>query len=483
MSRVDIVDQLYRKMYNTKTVEFDQIQAPAPLSYFFSPTDVGDLNYIASSNKLSARPDKKYKYIKEIMARRGFKKLASGTNRVVYKFMEDQRIVVKAALDSVGMSDSPNEFYNQYFLKPYCTKVFEVTPCGTLGLFERVHPISSKEEFLSVADDIYDIIINHLIGYYVLDDFGSNYYMNWAVRPGAHPVICDFPYMFQLDGAKINCNKADPFSPYGICGGEIDYDDAFNHLVCKKCGKQYLARDLQKSRDGIDNGILITDKEGDIKMKITVTRGKEEIQTIDTERSSGTYKRHQKRDPKTGKFIPKMTPYEYREAKRTPIFNVTTTPAKEEEKYEKDGTVVQLPKGTMNTVKKEEEKTPKMKPVVSAGKNISDFVEDSNKFNQKTSVSDQPTIEGLVPDNKQDTQVEEEIKEDIKEEEVDMSTRNAIDTIVNEALRKVSGEDEDYVAESSKVIRTLNDNCKETEQPQSETEQVEKSTDELIDEY
>lgn len=468
MSRVDIVDQLYRKMYNNKAVEFDQIQAPAPLAYFFTPTDIGDLHYIASSNKLAAKVDLKYKYIREIMTRRGFKKLASGTNRVVYKFMEDQRIVVKTALDSVGLTDNPSEFYNQHFLKPYCTKVFEVTPCGTVGLFERVHPISSKEEFLSVADDIYDIIINHLVGYYVLDDFGSKFYMNWAVRAGAHPVLCDFPYMFQLDGAKLNCNKADPFSQYGICGGEIDYDDGFNHLVCKKCGKHYLARDLKKVVDGLDNGILITDKKGDIRMKVTVIKGDTEIQTVDTEKSSSTYKRPQQRN-KRGQVVSTKTPYERRQEKRIPKFNVKTTTSKiieipDEEVVEAslemvEKPVVEVKMPTPDPVPVYESKQPPKinAHVNNAGKDIRDFVEDDSKFNQNTSVSDQPTVEGIISKDKL-TETEEVNNTEVEvNEDIDMRTEQIIGTVIENALRKVSGTEEGYVVESKQVVATLDE--------------------------
>lgn len=492
MSRVDIVDQLYRRMYNNKTVEFDQIQAPAPLAYFFTPTDIGDLHYIASSNKLAAKVDLKYKYIREIMTRRGFKKLASGTNRVVYKFMEDQRIVVKTAFDTVGLTDSPSEFYNQQFLKPYCTKVFEVTPCGTVGLFERVHPISSKEEFLSVADDIYDIIINHLIGYYVLDDIGTKSYMNWAVRAGAHPVLCDFPYMFQVDGAKLICNKADPFSQYGFCGGEIDYDDGFNHLVCKKCGKHYLARDLQKAADGLDNGILITDKKGDIRMKVTVVKGEKTIQTIDTEKSSSTYRRPAKSDKR--KNVPYKTPYERREEKRIPIFNVTSTTSGiiETPDIVEEKPVVEVKMNVTETKKTQESVQPKITPHVSTGKSIKDFVEDNSKYNQKTSISDQPIVEAIA--SKVTPAETEEVSDNDVEiisenEDIDMQTEQSIDTVIEHILNKVSGNEDGYVVDSKEVVDTIippedEDRDEEEDIPEEEAEVVEdQEEDDTLGEY
>ena len=365
MSRVDIIEQLYRNMSSGgRIADFDRIVPPAPLSYFFTPTDVGDLRYIATSNRFAAKTDKKYKMINEIMNRRGWKIFSSGTNRAVYKFMEDQSILVKTALDSVGMSDTPNEYYNQQFIAPYCTKVFETTPCGTLGLFERCHPISSREEFRSVAEDVYDIIVNHLVGKYVIEDFGSDFFLNWVIRSGSYPVICDFPYVFELDGAKLYCNKPDPYSPTGVCGGEIDYDDGFNHLICKRCGKQYLARDLKKAKEGMDTGILITEREDGIDMRVRVVKGDEVIQEVDSTKSTSTYKRNTK-VTKSGKVVNKMTPYEYRQAKRVPNIRVNVTLGEEANA----------------------EMTEK----------IAEAVEEKNSddelYNQRTSVNDQPKTE------------------------------------------------------------------------------------------
>ena len=42
------------------------------------------------------------------------------------------------------------EYQNQFLIKPFCTKVFEVSPCGTVGIAERVEPITSKAEFISI---------------------------------------------------------------------------------------------------------------------------------------------------------------------------------------------------------------------------------------------------------------------------------------------------------------------------------------------
>lgn len=64
------------------------------------------------------------------------------------------------------------------------------------------------------------------------------------------PVLLDFPYIYELDGKKLYCNApAIPGRKDIPCGGQIDYDDGFNNLVCTKCGKHYQARELKKAEE------------------------------------------------------------------------------------------------------------------------------------------------------------------------------------------------------------------------------------------
>ncbi len=181
MAKANILEALYSKHKSPLEFNFDMLTAP-PLLSLLSAYDIMELNRIARSIKLSGKIDEKYRLIDNIMNARGFVKLHAGTNRVVYRFLEDQRFVVKVAIDKVGLGDNPAEFNNQFLLKPFVTKVFEVSPCGTVGLFERVDAIMSREEFLSVADDIFNLITKVFVGKYVLEDFGSWYFMNYGVR-------------------------------------------------------------------------------------------------------------------------------------------------------------------------------------------------------------------------------------------------------------------------------------------------------------
>lgn len=247
MAKTNVLDMLYNKTRSPLEFNFDNLSAP-PLLSLLTVQDIAELNRIATSVKLTGKIETKYKLIDQIMTNRGFVKLHAGTNRVVYRFIEDQRFVIKIAIDRIGIGDNPAEYKNQFLLKPFVTKVFEVSPCGTVGLFERVDAIMSREEFLSVADDVFNLITKFFVGKYILEDFGSHYFMNWGIRKnGMGLVLLDFPYVYELDGNKLYCNASDLARPDIACGGQLDYDDGFNNLICTKCGKSYQARDLKKS--------------------------------------------------------------------------------------------------------------------------------------------------------------------------------------------------------------------------------------------
>ena len=246
-------------MYRDKPVtvhfesfQFDKLTAP-PLASLLSEYDMMQLYEIARDPKLSARIKKKYEMINQILYPRGFKLLGRGTNRCAYKHYEFPNIVLKVPIDKVGMSDGFNEYQNQWLLQPFVAKTFEIHPSG-ISLHERVQPLTSHRELELLADEYFNLVTKVFIGKYVMEDIGEQYFMNWGVRPGFGLVLLDYPYLFELDIAKLRCNAPDPKNPYNVCMGEIDYDMGFNHLYCSKCGKRYAARELGKS---IENNQLI----------------------------------------------------------------------------------------------------------------------------------------------------------------------------------------------------------------------------------
>lgn len=267
-SRNYILDRITSKKTTPEEFNFDALQAP-PLGLFFDQYDIQELHSIATSVKLAGKPQERYAAIDRVCKRRGLVKFGSGTNRVVYRHPEFPDILFKIASDAVGLGDNPAEFRNQWILKPFVCKIFEISPCGTVALVERLIPITSREEFISVADDVFELITEWLVGEYVLADIGSEYFMNAAIRMGFGVCLIDFPYVYKLDGNKLFCKKKDPTSPTGTCDGEIDYSDSFSKLVCTKCGAVYKAKELELKIKA--NELIVEGKT--TKMKIKVSGG------------------------------------------------------------------------------------------------------------------------------------------------------------------------------------------------------------------
>lgn len=257
MSSNAILDMLYKGTTTLKEFQWDTMTT-VPLLYLMTPTDIDSIRKLILSPRYSGNNRLKMQRIDELMHIRGFSRFAGGTNRLVYTHPSAPNAVFKVAIDSVGINDNPAEFRNQRFLKPYCCKVFECSSCGTIASFEKVDRITSFEEFYSIADDYYYLITRKIIGKYIMEDIGTDFFMNIGIRKGFGCVLLDFPYLFELDGKKLECrNRLDDGS---ICGGEIDYDECFNKLICTKCGRHYRARDLAKPPE--TSSILLRDKGG-----------------------------------------------------------------------------------------------------------------------------------------------------------------------------------------------------------------------------
>lgn len=278
MARADILNILYSKNISPLEFHFENLKG-IPLLSIISMTDIKYIDDIAIDPRIK-KPRDKLQYINQILNPRGFRKLAAGTNRICYKFLEEPSIVLKVATSRVAQRDNPNEYNNQMFLKPFVCKCFEVTPVGTIGEFERVEPITSKEEFMSIAPDVFDMLYKHIDGRYILEDIGSDYFLNYGLRKSFGPVLLDYAYMYELDGKKLYCNKPDLSSPTGTCDGAIDYDAGFNNLICEKCGKRYFAIELKKDIE--KNNISINNEQGEYNMRIRLSRGNEVVMEKDT---------------------------------------------------------------------------------------------------------------------------------------------------------------------------------------------------------
>ena len=252
MRNSDIASLYFRRRLEEGGFDWEHF-THAPISSYISLPEIQYFDYIATSAKLAGK-SKRYKIdmMSEVLRPKGFIYMAAGTNRVVFRNDYDQSFLLKIGFDSTGVNDSTREFYNQEVLKPFVPKMFDVSPRGTIGLIERVHPILNRAEFMSVAGQIFDILNKKILGKYVLEDIGTDFFKNWGLRDGFGPVLLDYPYVYEIDGSKLVCNK--PLPDGSICKGLIDYDDGCNTLVCEACGRRHTAKSLAKN----NGAILIT---------------------------------------------------------------------------------------------------------------------------------------------------------------------------------------------------------------------------------
>lgn len=310
MLKESVLDMLYSKRKTIGEFNYDMLTAPNIYS-LLSQGDIDSLYNITTSTLYAGNTPKKKKAMDEIMARRGFKKFAFGTNRMVYRFLEDQSFVIKVPLHELALTDNPREMLNQDLIKPFCCKCFQVDPSGEIGIFERVMPITNKIEYKSIADDIFDLIVNKIIGKVVMEDIGTEYFMNVGIRKNFGVVFIDYPEMFVLDGNKLYCNApVIPNTKFPVCGGNIDYDAGFNRLVCKTCGKIYRGRELEAD---IKNNLVAI--KGGTKMqqpRVRLVRGNEilmdsanSIQGVDVIRKPETANQSFGRTQPVVKIIPK----------------------------------------------------------------------------------------------------------------------------------------------------------------------------------
>lgn len=277
MTNQELLMCLYKG--TTTYPEFIFEKATAPPLYSLVPMQACDMLYnVINDIGLSGKPDKKYEIIDKIMHEIGFKRLAGGTNRLVYNRDDYPDICVKVAIDKEGMKNNLDEYKVQFLLKPFCCKVYDVEPQGVVGLFEQVIRITSREQFIDIADCIFEVITKVFLGKYVMEDIGTYYMFNWGIRYGFGPVLLDFPYVYELDGSSLLCTHI--FENRTICRGEIDYDPGFNYLYCRKCGKRYRAIELSKTQRGVFIPSIL--KGEDVSMKVVVSKGDNVIKIVDT---------------------------------------------------------------------------------------------------------------------------------------------------------------------------------------------------------
>lgn len=232
---------------------FDSLKVNPLLSYF-TIEDINLIHKLATSPAMHCDVKEKYRLLGEIMEKRGFKLIGGGTNRRAYECIYDDRVVAKVATDPVGFTSNLREYINQNVLKPFCNKIFEVTPCGSLAIIEKVVPIKDVSEFQKYAQEIYDILYfkirNNSIA---MEDIGTRSMKNWGYRSGFGPVLLDYPTMYVADPKKRLCKN---ILNGKLCCGTLDYDEGFNCIVCSECGRTYFAKTIAKTEGDDINSLL-----------------------------------------------------------------------------------------------------------------------------------------------------------------------------------------------------------------------------------
>ena len=276
--RVNILEKiLFSGTITPIEFEWEQLSPDVNIYQLLTQEDIDYMKNIITSPRYAGNSRLRLSKLDEVMKFRNFVKFAGGTNRIVYTHPSAPNMVFKVAVDAVGIRDNPSEYYNQKLLKPFCTKVFQCSSCGTIASFQKVDRITSEEEFFSIIDDYVSLLEVLIDGKHIYDDIGTKYFMNYGIWKGKGLVILDFPYMYEIDGKKLICKNI--LDDGSICNGDIDYDKGFNTIICTKCGRIYRAGDLAKTPE---SGSSITKMKGAARMKFSLKRGDKVIKTFET---------------------------------------------------------------------------------------------------------------------------------------------------------------------------------------------------------
>lgn len=232
------------KAYEREVNKFDSLQPSCRMMDLISPREIRNLLAICKDSSLQCHIMQKFELMKRILEPLGFVRYINGTNRVCFKHNNHPDILLKVAIDEVGLKDSLSEYHVQNIFKPYVCKIYEVDPTGVVALVETVQPIKRHEQLAMVADEMYDVL-NRFFGAskYLMEDIGEKYFLNWGIREGFGLVLLDYPYLYSLDKHRSFCRRKDRYTGE-LCRGEVDYDAGFNHLYCKRCGMEYKVKEI-----------------------------------------------------------------------------------------------------------------------------------------------------------------------------------------------------------------------------------------------
>lgn len=228
---------------------YDSWQAP-PLSRWFTPQDVKFIEDMAISPMYTTHPKEKYHILDEFMKDRGFKTEIGGTNRRFYSSVEFPQFGAKLSTSIEGFKNNVDEFRVQHIVKPYCTKVYDVTQSGAIAL-DEVGIRLDKHTIPDYGGQIFDIVdIVFKRRGIAMTDIGIATPKQWVLRRNFGPILCDFPSMVLLDPKKCYCTRMVKRGGMKVpCNGVIDFDIGFNKMECKVCGQKYEIKSLMATED------------------------------------------------------------------------------------------------------------------------------------------------------------------------------------------------------------------------------------------
>lgn len=248
-------DHVRNQLANVNIGEYYERLWKPPIINYIPYQVIQYLLDIVNDVKLMNNPIKRFNIQNDLLGHYYFRPLASGTNRRAFYCEYDPGIVLKIASDTVGMSDNISEFYLQQYIKPFCTKIYDVQGNGVVSLSERVEPMTEYEYKYTWLDFFFKLIYVYWFEKkrYVLEDVGSKFFKNFGYRLCLNPVLLDFPYIYKINESKMHCVYQDPVTKE-VCNGDIgyDFDMGMSQIICYKCGRRYAARYLSQDETLLD---------------------------------------------------------------------------------------------------------------------------------------------------------------------------------------------------------------------------------------
>lgn len=221
----------------------------------FTPVIVSDLFEIMHS---CSDNQKKAGYIREALEYYGFEEVSLGTNIYVMANPAYPGVVFKFALDDNGLADNFNDGILQEYVPRYA-KTLARHPSAIVSVQERKVVVADQDRMDSFRGDILKALRKLSEDFLIVDLSPTNYHLNYGVERNGDWCFIDASDLFPLANMpdKVRCNKAvgydDKKKKVKRCGGRLMYDTDYSHIVCTKCGSEYLPLEI-RPKDKEDKG-------------------------------------------------------------------------------------------------------------------------------------------------------------------------------------------------------------------------------------